>query len=319
MMRPHPIIRCFVVLAVIAGTGAGCGNKRDVKAAKSSLYDTDFAVVYNAAVEATRGLYPTLNENPGPGMVKTAWHQVTYASNSDDLANQRTIAQGQGVNTNNGQTTSGQAAAGMPTRLAYKRYFIRFDVSVVGGRPWRVKVVGHASEWEPGNALPTELNGAARPPWLDGRTDSLTVAIYKKVKKYAVPMKEDAPPEKPEDLIPKTDPKTFANVPATAGKALAAIRDALVRRDYIALRAELADDVVWSLGGAPGAETAMAMWQADGESLEAMQRVISAGCGGSEKKVSCPASTGESVPGAYALVLEQRGAAWKVTQFVKGE
>jgi hypothetical protein len=315
MLRLHPIIRCFLVLAVVAG----CKNKRDIKAAKSSVYDTDFAVVYNAAVEATRGLYPTLNENPGPGMVKTAWHQVTYASNQDDLANQRTIAQGQGLNTNSGQTTSGQAAAGMPTRLAYKRYFIRFDVSVVGGRPWRVKVVGHASEWEPGNALPTELNGAARPSWLDGRTDSLTVAIYNKVKKYAVPMKEDAAPERPEDLIPKTDPKTFANVPAAAGKALATIRDALVRRDYGALRAALADDVVWSLGGAPGAETAMAMWQADGESLEAMQRVISAGCGGSEKKVSCPASTGESVPGAYALVLEKRGAAWKVTQFVKGE
>jgi hypothetical protein len=318
MMRPHPIIRCFVVLAVITVSGAGCGNKKDIKAAKSSLYDTDFAVVYNAAVEATRELYPTLNENPGPGMVKTAWHQVTYAQNQDELGNQRTLAQGQGMNTSS-QTSSGQAAAGMPTRLAYKRFFIRFDVSVVGGRPWRVKVVGHASEWEPGNALPSELTGAARPSWLDGRTDSLTVAIYKKVKKYAVPMKEDVEPEKPEDLIPKTDPKSFANVPAAAGKTLATIRDALVRRDYTALRALLADDIMWSLGGSPGAETAMAMWQADGESLEAMQRVISAGCGGNDKKVSCPASTGEPVAGAYALVLEQRGTAWKVTQFVKAE
>jgi dipeptidyl aminopeptidase/acylaminoacyl peptidase len=314
MLRPHPIIRCFLVLAAFVG----CGNKKDIKAAKSSLYDTDFAIVYNATVEATRGLYPTLNENPGPGMVKTAWHQVTYASNQDDLANQRTIAQGQGLGQGN-QTTSGQAAAGMPTRLAYKRYFIRFDVSVVGGRPWRVKVVGHASEWEPGNALPTELNGAARPAWLDGRTDSLTLAIYNKVKRYAVKMKEDVEPEKPEDLIPKTDPKSFTNVPAPAAKALAVIKDALVRRDYGALRAELAEDIIWSLGGAPGAETAMAMWQADGESLEAMQRAISSGCAGNDKKVSCPASTGESVPGAYLFVLEQRGPAWKVTQFVKAE
>lgn len=314
MLRLHPIIACVVAMATIAA----CGNKKELKAAKTSVYDTDFAIVYNAAVEATRELYPTLNENPGPGMVKTAWHQVTYANNQDDLANQRTVAQGQGYSPGTAQT-AGQAAAGMPTRLAYKRFFIRFDVSVVGGRPWRVKVVGHASEWEPGNALPTELHGAARPHWLDGRTDSLTLAIYKKIKSYAVPMKKEEEPERPEDLIPKTDPKTFGNIPAPAAKALAGIKDALVRRDYATLRLGLADDVVWSLGGAPGADTAMAMWQADGESLEAMQRVITAGCGAVEKKVTCPAQAGEPVPGAYSLVLEQRGETWKVTEFVKAE
>lgn len=314
MLRPHPIIRCLLVLVVVAG----CGSKKDVKAARSSAYDVDFAIVYNAAVEATRDLYPTLNENPGPGMVKTAWHQVQYANNQDDLANQRTLAQAQGYSQSSANSP-GQTAAGMPTRLAYKRFFIRMDVSVVGGRPWRVKVVGHASEWEPGNALPTELHGPARPHWLEGRVDALTVAIYRKVKKYAVKVKEEEPEARPEDLIPKTDPKAFANVPAAAGKALAKVKDALVRREYPALRAELAEDIVWSLGGAPGAETAMAMWQADGESLEAMQRVITAGCGGDDKKVSCPASTGEHVPGAYALVLEPRGSDWKVTQFVRAE
>ncbi len=310
MRRTHPIIICLIAIA------AACGGKKDLKAAKSSLYDTDFAIVYNAVVDATRDLYPTLNDAPGPGMVKTAWHQVAYANNSDDLANQRTIQQGQGYT---GNSTAGQAAAGMPTRLAYKRFFIRFDVSVVGGRPWRVKVVGHASEWEPGNALPTELHGAARPSWLDGRTDSLTLAIYKKVKKYAVPMREDEEPPKPEDLIPKTDPKAFTNVPAAAAKALASIRDALVKRDHAALRTTLAEDVTWSLGGAPGADTAMAMWQADSESLDAMQRVITAGCAGIDKRVTCPPTTGEPIPGVYSLVLELRAEGWKVTSFVKAE
>jgi hypothetical protein len=311
MRRTHPIISCLIAIAALGA----CGGKKELKAAKSSVYDTDFAIVYNAVVEATRELYPTLNDAPGPGMVKTAWHQVSYANNQDDLGNQRTIAQGQGYT---GATTPGQAAAGMPTRLAYKRYFVRFDVSVVGGRPWRVKVVGHASEWEPGNALPTELNGAARPSWLDGRMDSLTVAIYKKVKRYAVPMKEEEEPAKPEDLVPKTDPKAFANVPPAAAAQLAKIRDALVKRDYPALRTLLAEDIVWSLGGAPGADTAMAMWQADSESLEAMQRVLTAGCAGADKKVTCPPSA-EPVPGAYSLVLELRGEAWKVTSFVKAE
>ena len=321
MRSTHPITICFVAIAAYAITaGPGCSSKKELRAAKSSVYDTDFAIVYNAAVEATRGLYPTLNENPGPGMIKTAWHQVSYANNQDDLSNQRTLAQGQGVNTSGTQTT-GQSAVGMPTRLAYKRFFIRFDVSVVGGRPWRVKVVGHASEWEPGNALPTELHGAARPHWLDGRPDSLTVAIYKKVKKFAVPMKKDEEPPTEDELMPKTDPKVFTNVPATAANALAKIRDALVRRDTAALRASLADDVVWSLGGDPGADTAMAMWQADSESLEAMQRIIAGGCAGADKKVVCPPSTGDSTPGAYSLVLERARAvdAWKVTSFVKAE
>ena len=314
MRNPHRIIS-IVALAVAAI--AGCGGKKDLKRAKSSVYDTDFAVVYNAALEATRELYPTLNDNPGPGMIKTAWHQVAFANNQDDLSNQRTIAQGQGYS--GGAVSPGQAAAGMPTRLAYKRFFIRFDVSVVGGRPWRVKIVGHASEWEPGNAMPSELKGAAKPPWLDGRTDALTLAIYKRIKSYAVPMKKEEEAPKPEDLVPKTDPKSFANVPKAAAATLAKIRDALVQRDHVALRAMLADDVTWSLGGAPGAETAMAMWQADGESLEAMQRVIASGCAGTDKKISCPASTGEPIPGAYTLVLELRGDAWKVTSFVKAE
>src|SRR5687767_15754383 len=227
-MRPHRIIISVGLVALVIACG---GRGKEVKKAKSSVYDTDFAVVYNAALEATRELYPTLNDSPGPGMIKTAWHQVAFANNQDDLSNQRTIQQSQGLT--GGQVSPGQAAVGMPTRLAYKRFFVRFDVSVVGGRPWRVKVVGHASEWEPGNAMPTDLTGAARPPWLDGRADSLTLAIYKRMKKYAVPMKEEEEAPKPEDMIPKRDPKAFKDVPATAAAALAKIRDALVRRDAV--------------------------------------------------------------------------------------
>ncbi len=312
MRSTHRITFCLAV----ALAAVGCSSKKELKAAKSSVYDTDFAIVYNAALEATRELYPTLNENPGPGMIKTAWHSVQYANNEDDLANQTTIAAGQGYNGN--QVTPAQAQAGTPTRLAFKRFFIRFDVSVIGGRPWRVKIVGHASEWEPGNALPTELHGPARPHWLEGRTDALTLAIYKKIKPYAIPAKKEAEPEKPEDAFPKTDPNSFPNVPKTAGLALAKLRDTLVKRDYTELRAEIADDVMWSLGGSPGADTAMAMWQADAEPLEAMQKAISSGCAGTDKKVSCPPQP-EPIPGTYQLVLELRGDAWKVTSFVKAE
>jgi hypothetical protein len=178
----------FCIIFCAALLASACGNKKEVEHAKHSLYDTDFAIVYSAALDVTRNLYPQLNDNPGPGKISTAWHQVQFANNQDDLANQRTLAQGQGV-----QQGAGAAAAmtGVPTRLAYKRYFIRFDVSVIGGRPWRVKVVGHASEWDPGAAMPSELRGAQRPAWLDGRIDSLTVSIYNRIKHFAVPMRDE--------------------------------------------------------------------------------------------------------------------------------
>jgi hypothetical protein len=308
-------------ITVVCVLAIGCGSKKELKNAKSSVYDTDFAIVYNAAVEATRELYPGLSDNPGPGIVKTGWHKVPYASNEDDLANQRTVAMGNGnyVGGAGGGTAGQNMMQGVDTRLNFKQYFVRFDVSVVGGRPWRVKVVGSASVWEPGNALPTDLKGPARPHWVEGRQDALTLAIYKRIKKYAIPMRKQEDDPKPEEpKIEKTDPKLFVNVPPTAAVALAKLRDALVQRNYDALRAELADDIVWSLGGSPGADTAMAMWQADSEALEAMQRVIAKGCASSDKKVICPPGA-EPVPGAYSLVLEMRGDAWKVTSFVKAE
>ncbi|HWO22704.1 MAG TPA: hypothetical protein VNO30_28285 [Kofleriaceae bacterium] len=314
---PGLVPRLFLGLCLgCALLAAGCGgsSKREVKAAKQSVYNADFAVVFAAALEATRELYPSLDDSPGAGMIKTAWHQVQYANSQDDLANQRTIAQGQGMGRGMSPALAGTS---MPTRLAYKRYFIRFDVSVVGGRPWRVKVVGHASEWEPGNALPNELHGPARPPWLEGRTDALTVAIHKRIRPYAIPAKEEVAEDKAEGALPKTDPKQWKSLPPPAAARLAQLKDAIVLRDYKALRAQLADDVVWSLGGAPGADTAMAMWQADPEALDALVRTIESCAAPEPKRVTCPG--GEPTAGAWQLVLEPRGTEWKVASFVKAE
>ncbi len=294
----------------------GCRSKKDVEHAKHSLYDTDFANVYNAALQATRDVYPMLNDNPGPGRISTAWHSVSYGNNQDDLQNQRTLAQSQGVQGPNTVGTAG-SMAGVPTRLAYKRYFIRFDVSVLGGRPWRVKVVGHASEWEPGAALPVEMKGANKPSWLDPRTEALQVAIYKRIKQFAVPMKDEVEAG-PEEALPRTDPSTFKGVPPGAAKTLASIKDALAKRDYAGLRPLLDDNVIWSLGGGTGADVALSSWQAYPGSFESMAAAINAGCASADpKKLTCPG--GAPVVNVYQLVLEDRGGTWKVTSFVKGE
>jgi hypothetical protein len=310
MARPHRIIILTVLLIASA-----CGSKREVEYAKKSVYDTDFASVYTAALAATREIYPTLNDSPGPGKISTAWHQVSYANNQDNLQNTRVLQQTQGMQP--AAAPGQQQMAGVPTRLAYKRFFVRFDVSVVGGRPWRVKVVGKASEWDPGAAMPSEMTGAQRPGWLDARIDALHVAIYKRIKKHAIPMKEEVAAS-PDQGLPKTDPKLFQGVPPGAAKTLAAIKDALNKRDYAALRPQLDDDIEWSLGGGTGADVALAMWQADPGSFDSMNAAITAGCGAeSDQRVVCP--TGPPQRNVYQLVLEPRGTSWKVTSFVKGE
>jgi hypothetical protein len=316
MWRADRTIFCALVVVLSA-----CGSsKKEIAAAKHSLYDTDFAIVYQAALEATREHYPTLDDNPGPGRIQTAWHQVQSSncsgpgSSCDDVANASVMTSGTGANPIGGMNQTGPG--GMPTRLAYKRYFIRFDISVVGGRPWRVKVVGHASEWEPGAAMPVELHGASKPPWLEPRSDALRVSIYKRIKQYAIPMKEEET-KSAEDELPKTDPLTFKDVPPAAAKRLADVKDALGHRDYVALRPQLADDIVWSLGGGTGADAAMAMWQADPVQLDAMAAVLATCVAEGDKRVACPG--GAPPAGAWQLVLELRGDAWKVTSFVKNE
>jgi hypothetical protein len=327
MCRPDRII-----LVLLVACAACAGNKRDLNSARHSLYDVDFAIVYGAALEATRTLYPNLDENPGPGKIATSWHQVQYANCAgqgtqcnDDLGNQAVVAQSQGlgqgspgsqmINGGGGGAAPGASQAGMPTRLAYKKYFVRFDVAVLGGRPWRVKVVGHASAWDPGAALPTEMKGADKPHWLEGRTESLQIAIYKRIAKYAIPMPEET--EKADPEMAKTDPGSFKGVPLGAAKQLALIKDAITKRDYTSMRPALAEDVVWSLGGGAGADTAMAMWQADPTTLDAMLVTLGTCIADGDKRISCPG--GSVAPGAWQLVLEPRDNTWKVTSFVKAE
>jgi len=308
----------IIICAVAALAVAACTNTKDINYAKHSVYDTDFAIVYNAALDVTRALYPNLNDAPGPGRIATAWHEVKYSADQDaDMGNQQTLANASGVQSQMANQP-GAAQSGMPTRLAYKRYYIRFDIRVVGGRPWHVKVIGHASEWQPGAAMPVELHGMARPHWLQGRTEALQVAIYHRIKQFAKYIKDDAPTETAEGELPKTDPATFKAVPAGAAKTLAEVSDILKKRDYASLRGQLSDDIIWSLGGGTGADVAMATWQADPGNFDAMAAAIAGGCGADgDKKALCPA--GAPKPGVYQVVVEPRGEDWKVTSFVRAE
>jgi hypothetical protein len=313
MKLAHGNTACLALLGALVCVGglasSGCMSKKEVNEARRSVYDTDFAVVYGATVEAVRSLYPSFEEDPTVGIIKTSWHQVKYTDpGADDPKSTQTRDRAAGV----GTASPNSGALGYSPSLARKINFIRFDIAVVGGRPWRVRVIGRASQMEPGNALPTELRGASAPHWLGGRTDAMVVAIHRRLKKYAQIRPDDPPPaaEVIEDVV------IGGELDDGARTAAAEIVRALRKRDYAALRAQVAADVVWSLGAAPGVDVAMAMWQADPTVLAALEAAIEGGCGAVGTDVSCPAAP---APGKLHARFAARGTAWKLVAFVEAE
>lgn len=296
--------RITLITALVLGA---CTSKAEIRTARTSAYDADFAIVYNEALEAVRELYPELEDDPKRGVISTVWHQVQFSSTQDDNR-----AQDRAMGAGTGNTMVGtQPRAG-------KRIFVRFDVTVAGGRPWRVRVVGKASEWEAGNAQPTALKGAAKPTWLAPRIDALTVAIYRRLKPYAIPIKAEVVVE---DETPSVDKAIFGDIPEGAADVAAAIVNAIDNRTPGDIRNVLADDVVWSLGAEGSADMAMMMWQADPTTLDKLEQVLRAGCRrGEGDVVTCPPAVTET-PGYvdWRVTIEPRGSTWKLTSFITGD
>jgi hypothetical protein len=295
---------------------AGCPSNKEIRLARSTGYDTDFAKVYSEVLGAVTELYPTLTENANAGVIKTAWHYVKI--NLDDQ-------QGGGGGQQNlggvGNPSSGSSGAlGTAPALGRKAYFVRFSVYVFGGKPWRVRVDGQAAEWEAG-AVPVPLHGAAVPPWLKGRIDAIYVAIYRRLEGYAVKLTEvDDALAEPEEA--EVDRATLGPIPAEAADAVAAALKAARKRNLGALRALMTEDFTWSFGGSPSADEAMAMWQADGTVIEKLIGVLEAGCRADEAKtaVTCPPAYTET-PGylGWRAGFVKRGDGWKMSFFVSGD
>lgn len=297
-------IASLIVVASVASVG--CMSRKEVNEARHSVYDADFAVVYSAAVGAVRSLYPSYEEDPVKGVIKTSWHQVKYSDpGADDPKGQQNADQTLGV----GNSSPTNSSLGYSPSLAHRLNFIRFDITVTGGRPWRVRVRGSASQMEPGNALPTEFKGANVPHWLGGRTDALVVAIHRRLKRYAVVVPDEV---KAVEVVEAVE--VDGDIEPGARTAVTEVMRALHKRDYAALRTQVADDVVWSLGAPPGAEVALAMWQADPTTLAALETAIKAGCGKDGAEVMCPAAP---APHAVRARFAPRGGVWKLVAFVE--
>jgi hypothetical protein len=310
MRHAHPIIVALAMLAPACGASAA-----EVREARRSLYDTEFAVAYARALDAVRELYPNLAEDPTRGKIATAWHEVKYART--DVDDPKSIqAQDRAL----GNDPTGRTQMTGPQSQAWKRQFVRFDVTVAGGRPWRIRVVGKASEVEPGSPVPVDLRGAATPPWLAGRTEALTVAIHKRLKKFAIQKVEEPEVKDDADEPAPIDVAAFGPIPAGAAQRVGGVRQALARRDVTALGGQVATDVTWSLGASPGRDAALAMWQADPAILEAMAKAIDAGCRGDDAEIVCPPAATET-PGyvGWRLTVAKRTEGWVVSSFVQGD
>jgi hypothetical protein len=264
-------------------------------------------------------------------VIKTAWHPIKIRQTTGDSQPTSPNA-GPQTGTFTGQSSS------------QKFYFVRFNVYIVGGKPWRVRVEGQASSWVIGE-VPTPLKGAEIPPWLGARTDSLRVEIHDRLKKFAVALEDPKPATKPiprrEDVV-EVEKGKYANVPPAAAEVIKRVYRAAVARDAATIRAAMADEFVWSHGGGDSADVAIAMWQADTTLLEQIAALLDAGCrltkGGSAAaegagnagaaatngagvtEVSCPpAYTEQDDYRGYRVGFREVGGTWKMVYFLQDD
>jgi hypothetical protein len=295
--------RLIPITFVAALAACGGASAEDIQAAQSSGYRGDFAVIYSETLAAVREAYPQLTEDARAGIIRTAWHPVH-------------VQQGSGEEEAQQNPTPGSPRTGIRTSTQLReQFFIRFDVHVVGGKPWRVRVRGQASSWTAGE-IPTPLHGADVPHWLEGRVNSLEVAIHQRLKTHAVKVGKEPGPEDetPARAPAPLDIARFGKLPPEAGRIVAEVERAARARDTAALRARMVDQFTYATGEAPSADTALVMWQADPGLLDQLVKALGSGCaldpGG--KQVLCPAA---AAAGAARAVFQASGASWKLVAF----
>lgn len=304
----------FAIFALALVFLAGCAaSAAEVKKARTSGYDADFATVYSEALAAVLELYPHTIEQARTGLIQTAWHLVSMQteSGSGRDTDPRTS------NLANTNPTTGLVQTAPSDR---KHYFVRFRVLVFGGKPWRIRIEGEASEKSAGDT-PMVLKGAEVPPWLKGRVDAMSVAIYKRLKQHAIQIEEEIPQAEVR-VVHVTEPGSFGSIPDDAQEFIASVHRSLSMRDMEALRHAMAEDMQWGVGEVGNADVAMAMWQADPTTLDSLTRVLNAGCvaGDGALVVSCPPdySTEPNYSG-HRVIFEKRAGVWRMTAFVSGE
>ena len=294
----------LVFLAALYSTGCAA-SAAEVRQAKQSGYEADFATVYSEAMTVVSEHYPHMVENATTGLIQTAWHIVTGQTGSNRDNSPTTSSRARG------QTSSSGGIESVATTAAHdrKKYFVRFRVHILGGKPWRIRIKGEASVWSAGD-VPMPLKGAEIPSWLEGRTDALRVEIYRKLKKYAVPLK--VIPNKKKVVIKVKSPESFGEIPKEASAVLTDVYVAVKSRMFRKFRKHLASDVLWSLGSEGDADMAMVMWQADTSLLDTLVATLELGCHMDALQIVCE----KAQSGGPRVVFEKRNGTWLLISFL---
>lgn len=158
-------------MVLVLGALVACGGPiNEAATAKSARYDAELAVVYQAALDAISDRFHHVDGNPTDGTIHTEWQDLPKALTPDGRTN---VMMTEDIKVHQTARSSG------------RRFQMRVDLAITGGRPWQVSVVGHAAARAADTGVPGELHGADEPPWLRDQVDALNADIYERLKSYA--------------------------------------------------------------------------------------------------------------------------------------
>ncbi len=296
-----------VALVAAVAVAGGCGpSSAETRRARSVVYQTEFARVWNAVSATVKAEYPRLViEDPVRGRLLTDWHLVERVDAEDAVETQGTGVVGPSGPAN----TTGQPQMG-------GKFFRIAVVIKPGGPPWKLQVDGEAALYRPGMAMitPFDHDDADEPTWVRPRIDKIKVGIYKRLEGFARQV-EEAPAKGPAAL----DAGPWKNLPAGAPEVAAGVHAAARQKNTSVLRRFMSDEFTWSAGGTPSADTALSMWSADPLVLAALVKTLEAGCSERETDtlIVCPARGGGL--GQWRAELRKQGKTWRFAAFFREE
>jgi hypothetical protein len=216
-------VRILVAAALVAA--AGCAqNSARVQKAKTTYYQTDYTVVWNAVLEAVRaeGYDRIKVADAATGVIVTDWHKVERVADSQAVAGNKIGGMASGVDSSGAN-------------------FFQARIKIEGKKPpFRIVVDGEAARYRPNfsSLIPYKRHAEDEPQWVDGRIDAIYVQVLDRLEQYAVAPTEvqrgavEEPPavggsagtpgpaperpatETPPDAVPHTPPNVDQPVPA---------------------------------------------------------------------------------------------------------
>jgi hypothetical protein len=301
------------MLALLAACGPSASQ---ITRARSVTYQADFALVWNAVVQAVGEDYKDIKfEDATKGVLQTDWTRVERGNEE--------VEQEQDPNAQRSQEEAEREVreAGQPGnphargRIAFKLIRVRVEVQK-GGPPWRVTVSAEAARYEPGMTMliPYQRGAIDEPVWVEPRIDRLYVAIYERLKKYAIDV--TPAPRQPSPGVAKrtSEAGPWAGLPGEARDVVAAVQAAARKKDPAGIRPHMIDPFVSSVGAVPADQT-VAVWSADPTELDVLAAALDRGCDldAAAERITCP----RGAAGGLRAVFHKTAGVWKLAQLAE--